>query len=88
MHKDKELSDQSQRTAERGSRVLSALLRTSNSDQVRKQVEAVYAVATDAVVEVDSDISYWKEFFEKWGYKAVQKRDIGQAMKSILSEKT
>jgi hypothetical protein len=29
-------------------------------------------------------IKYWAEFFEKWGYKDLQKRDIEQAIRSVL----
>ena len=83
MHTDPELSQQSQKTAERGVRVLAAL---KGADDVEKQCNAILAVATDRKDEADADlVKYWEEFFEKWGYKDIQKRDIEQAIRSVIS---
>jgi len=83
MHKDENLSRQSQMTAERGVRVLRAIREKSG---VKEECEAILAVATnrsDMPVHA-SMITYWEDFFAKWGYDDIQKRDIAQAIQSVL----
>ena len=90
MHKEEELAQQSQTTAERGLRVLQTLLSHGNT---RAQCRAILAVARgtsasgeqQVAKDVDEKLfAYWTEFFDKWGYKELQKRDIAQAMMSVL----
>ena len=84
MHKDPALSLQSQKTAERGVRVLRSL---SHKAQVREECQAILAVASgDRKDEVDtSKVAYWEAFFEKWGYEKTQKHDIAKAVRNVLS---
>lgn len=86
MHTDKELSRRSHKTAERGERVLKAL--SEQNPLVTEECKAILAVASGSAVDdrVDSaKVAFWKEFFIKWGYQDIQKRDIAQAMESILA---
>lgn len=87
MHKDQELSQQSQKTAERGVRVLKALL--PHKPLVQEECQAILAVAQGTTLTStfggSSKVIYWEKFFEKWGYQDVQKRDIAQAIQSIFS---
>ena len=81
-YKDPNLSKQSQKTAERGLRVLLSL---RPNDQVKKQCEAILAVASGEKEGVDSKLfDYWTEFFDKWGYEDLQKHDIARAIQSVL----
>lgn len=85
MHKDEELSQQSQKTAERGVRVLRAL---RDKPIVQEECAAILTVANDAGDDKSADparVAYWEEFFEKWGYKDRQKRDIATSIQSVLS---
>mmetsp|Transcript_24990 Transcript_24990/g.69144 ORF Transcript_24990/g.69144 Transcript_24990/m.69144 type:complete len:245 (-) Transcript_24990:2654-3388(-) len=85
MHKDADLSAQSQITAERGLRVLQCLLSDLDSDVTRRNCQAILSVATKEEGGEDL-VSYWQDFFEKWGYQDLQKRDIAQAMRVALRE--
>jgi hypothetical protein len=85
MHTDANLSESSKRTAERGTQVLKALLRGSKGEAVRKQCVAIRAVARAKQGDADdASFAYWVKFFDKWGYKELQKKDIAQAMDSLL----
>jgi hypothetical protein len=85
MHQDEELSQQSQITAERGVRLLRALREKAT---VKEECEAILAVASGQDnASVDSTkVAFWEDFFGKWGYGDIQKRDIAQAVQSVLSE--
>jgi len=89
MHTDEELSLQSQITAERGVKVLSTLLQIHN-DLTESNCRAIAAVASDdeSLMEAADAklVEYWTDFFGKWGYKDLQKRDIAQAMRSVLPD--
>ena len=85
MHKDETLSQQSQKTAERGVRVLRAI---REKPGVKEECDAILAVASyrkDTQAN-SSKIAYWEDFFAKWGYGDIQKRDIAQAVQSVLSD--
>jgi hypothetical protein len=87
MHQDEELSQQSQITAERGVRLLRAL---RDKAKVKEECEAILAVASGSQDIVSSGhstkVAFWQDFFIKWGYGDIQKRDIAQAVQSVLSE--
>jgi len=88
MHEDEELSMQSQTTAERGLRVLQTLLSRGNTAQQCKAILAVAKGNIDGKIDDDVDVGlveFWIEFFDKWGYKELQKRDIEQAMISLFA---
>lgn len=86
MHKDAELSKQSQKTAERGVRVLRAL---RGKPLVQEECKAIADVANTSAGESSSadasKLDFWEQFFDNWGYKEIQKRDIAQAVKSVLA---
>jgi hypothetical protein len=83
MHESQELAAQSMKTAARAIEVLAAL---KARPSVEAQCEAILSVAMGESVKTDSDrINYWNEFFDKWGYKDVQKRDIAKAIRSVLN---
>jgi hypothetical protein len=84
MHQDPELSQQSKKTADRGARLLAAM---KTEARVEKTCNAILAVATGSQGEVDDDsFHYWTSFFEKWGYKEAQRRDIATAIRAVLEE--
>mmetsp|Transcript_23028 Transcript_23028/g.43814 ORF Transcript_23028/g.43814 Transcript_23028/m.43814 type:complete len:251 (-) Transcript_23028:1209-1961(-) len=85
MHKDETLSRQSQITAKRGVRVLRAIREKAG---VKEECEAILAVASNRknTTTNASKIVYWQDFFAKWGYGDIQKRDIAQAVQSVLSD--
>jgi len=89
MHEDPELSASSARTAERGAKVLGALLETNESHAavVRNNCAAILAVANgEAGRDADDDdddqelLRYWSEFCDKWGYGPKQLEDIAGAV--------
>lgn len=85
MHEDPELSASSARTAERGARVLGALLETDSRAAVRENCAAVFAVASgkagiDAGGAKNDKVVYWSEFCDKWGYGPEQLKDIAGAV--------
>ena len=83
MHQDPKLSEQSKLTAERGTKILASL---RDIPFVQENCKAILAVATDSPQpNLDKKLGdYWVDFFEKWGYKDEQKRDIAKAMSEIL----
>ncbi|CAB9519323.1 expressed unknown protein [Seminavis robusta] len=87
MHQDPTLSEQSKKTSVRGSRILASLL-NGGSPRVKDNCQAILAVATDKdESEADPElIKYWTAFFEKWGYKEPQRKDIALAITEILEE--
>jgi len=85
MHQDKELSQQSKKTADRGVRFLASI---KNKPEVIKTCDAILAVATGNQGTVDDDsFQYWTEFFEKWGYQEEQRRDIAKAIRTVMEAK-
>jgi hypothetical protein len=91
MHTDKDMSQQSARTAERGIRVLQAL--RERLPIVSEECHAILAVAQGRGGEINSGvggaketkIAYWNDFFDKWKYQETQKKDIGKAMEVVLT---
>lgn len=84
MHTDPELSQQSQKTADRGIRLLASL---KEDAAVQKTCHAILAVASGEQGSVDDEsFQYWTSFFEKWGYQEAQRRDIGEAIRTVLLE--
>lgn len=85
MHEDPELSEQSKKTSERGAKILASL---RDSQLVKDNCKAILAVATDEsdlAAEADGKlVKYWAAFFEKWGYKEKQKKDIANVIKPVL----
>lgn len=83
MHKDPNLSLQSQETAKRAVQLLRAL---RQKPLVQEQCKAILAVATDESFGAEPQkVAFWKDFFKKWGYEEVQNRDIAEAVKLVLS---
>jgi len=87
MHEDPTLSQSSRLTSQRGSRILECLL---EFPLARDNCQAILSVATDGndptCKNAKSDmVEYWREFFDKWGYKDKQKKDIATAISNILS---
>lgn len=86
MHKEETLSRQSQKTAERGQRVLRAI---RSLPGVKEECDAIVAVASDCKDAAHADsskIAYWKEFFDKWGYGDIQRHDIARAVRSVFAD--
>ena len=82
MHQDPELAEQSKMTAARGARVLAAI---SGMDKVKDNCKAILSVATGNGEADATLVEYWTDFFEKWGYKEQQSKDIADAIESILA---
>lgn len=81
MHEDPNLSEQSRKTSERGIRILAAI---SDCKKVQENCEAVLAAATDSFKGEAKLVEYWNDFFDKWGYKEEQKKDIVNAVTAVL----
>jgi len=92
MHETEELQQSSALTAERGLSVLEALAGEHHlvEDNARA-ILAAAATATDQGKDDDNSssslIQYWKKFFDKWGYKEIQKNDISKSMKIFIRDK-
>lgn len=86
MHKDRELSQQSRITAERGLRVLSFLRNEeSTAERTKDNCQAILSAANEErISEPGERHKFWVDFIQKWGYEGLQKRDIVQAMRSAL----
>jgi len=100
MHQDPLLAANSAKTAQRGTRILQALLQDDDNqvqEKVRQTCKAIYEVATTTTVEDDNDdnkatyesdandIEYWVKFFSNWGYESQQKKDIASTMKDFIN---
>ena len=83
MHKDPNLSEQSRKTSERGTRILKAL---SDKELVQQNSQAIVAAATDSSKGERKLVEYWLDFFDKWGYAKQQKKDIVDAINAVLEE--
>jgi hypothetical protein len=91
MHQEEELSQQSAVTANRATRLLQAVLKNSNKtvrDAVTTQCEAILAEATAENDAAEDDTvaarKYWKKFFDKWGYQSNERRNIADAIVTVL----
>lgn len=85
MHEDVELAKNSEKTAKRGAKILKALI---HNRETKEQCKAIRDVAMGNVEnrEEDTDIKFWIEFFDRWGYKEMQKQDIQNVMVDILKD--
>ena len=87
MHQDPALSEASRMTAARGGRLLASVFESSPS--IRSNARALYEAAAEESNDSDTSdpklISYWKEFFGKWGYEVAQTKDIAATMQELLS---
>mmetsp|Transcript_30682 Transcript_30682/g.73618 ORF Transcript_30682/g.73618 Transcript_30682/m.73618 type:complete len:152 (+) Transcript_30682:373-828(+) len=85
MHNEEELRKSSAKTAKRGLSVLATM--AGEHPSVKSNAEAILDVAVGNKRE-DGDstpIEYWTSFFDKWGYKDEQKKDISESMSIFLS---
>jgi hypothetical protein len=82
MHKKPELAEASLKTAQRGIRVLLAIV---DKPAVQENCQAIFEAATGSRTSASQErFDYWCQFFVKWGYKDQQKSDIARVMTSIL----
>ncbi|KAL3940917.1 MAG: hypothetical protein SGBAC_004630 [Bacillariaceae sp.] len=86
LHSEEELRQSSAQTAKRGLAVLATM--ASEHPSVKSNAEAILDVAMGNNGGEDKDaslIEYWTKFFDKWGYKDEQKKDISASMSLFLS---
>ncbi|CAJ1934158.1 unnamed protein product [Cylindrotheca closterium] len=85
MHNEEDLRQSSVQTAKRGLSILATM--TGEHQSVKSNAKAILNVALDSKGEdIDSKlIEYWNSFFDKWGYKDEQKKDISESMSLFLT---
>lgn len=84
MHQSAELQENSRRTATKARHVLK-YLRTVAPDVVEAQCQAIRAAALDKDGDDDEKVAYWNRFFDSYGYKEQQRKDISIAMEQVLA---
>ena len=83
MHQDPALSEASKLTAARGIRLLGSVVNGSIQENLRAIANAA---STETASTDDKLVTYWTDFFAKWGYEEVQKKDIAAAAEELLSK--
>lgn len=84
MHTDPALSEASRLTAARGIRLLGSVVNGSILENLQAIASAANASSDSA--SDDKLVTYWTEFFAKWGYEEAQKKDIAAAVEELLSK--
>lgn len=96
MQATEEMAQQSASTAKRATQLLRSILTNCNNEEIKgailTQCNAIIAVATTPETILDEESnendkmkSYWRKFFQKWGYQSRQQADIADAVRSVLS---
>jgi hypothetical protein len=92
MHKNDELLQQSKRTASRALNLIKNVYSKSEEKtkaSIMKKCDAILTVARDETncKSDELEVTYWKDFFQKWGYEQAQKTDIVAAVQEVTQLK-